>query len=314
MTDQQAAKQSHPASTAGSTDEKPAGKPEEKVDLRNLQDKFHALLDQRNEYNQLANGARDERNLLNEQRRTKSLDIDQLKQRRDELNEKMRAHKEVRNTYQDQAKALIAQKKGKTGALERSLPLQVRKLRNDLQEAIQTQQTSSLSPQKEKVLVEKIRDMWLELKGREKELESQKAVEVDLTDTDQAIDSLFAKADEEHVHVVTFQKEAQAAHEKFVVAVKEVRLLVSESNRKHQEFVAYKAKADDYHNRAMELREKVMAVRDERKAEYDARKKEVTDYNRQVHRNVMDEKAIEKAKDREFEALKKGGKISLGGW
>ena len=206
------------------------------------------------------------------------------------------------------------EKKGKTGAIERSLPLRVRKLRNELQDAVQTQQTATLSPAKEKVLVEKIRDTWLELKGLEKELEKQKTVEVDISDTDGAIDSLFGRADEEHVEVQRYMKEAQQIHEKFVAGVKEIRVLVSESNDKHNEFIAYKKRADDNHNRAMELREKVMAVRGERKAEYDARKKELEEYNQRTTRNINDPKAIEKAKDKSLEELKKGGKISLGGW
>jgi len=284
----------------------------EVVDLRNLQDKFHGLLDQRNQYNDLGRGARDERDMLNNQRREKSEGIEVHKTKRDELNEKMRVHKDLRNAYQDQAKALIAQKKGKTGAVERSLPLRVRKLRNDVQAAVEQQQTTSLSPKKEKVLVEKIREMWLELKGLEKELEKQKAVAVDLSDTDQTIDAYFAKADEEHAQVAALMKEAQAEHEQFVAGVKEIRALVAESNKKHNEFLAYKAKGDEVHNKAMELREKVMSVRDERKADYDARRKEVSDVNDRARTSVMDPKALERAKDDAFEQLKKGGKISLG--
>src|SRR5688572_8895437 len=116
------------------------GKP---VDVRNLQDKFNGMLDQRNQFNDLARAARENRDQLNEQRRQKALEIEEHKKARDAANEEMRVHKELRNAYQDQAKALIAQKKGKAGAIERSLPLTVRKLRNDLQQLIEQQQTTS---------------------------------------------------------------------------------------------------------------------------------------------------------------------------
>jgi uncharacterized coiled-coil DUF342 family protein len=283
-----------------------------KPDLRNLQDKFNSLLDQRNQFNDLARKAADERNQLNEQRRTRAAVIDEHKTKRDAANEEMRKHKELRNAYQDQAKALIAQKKGKSGAIERSLPLMVRKLRNDLQAKVELQQTTTLSVQKERVLVEEISAIWKELKEKEAELKKQQAVTVELSDKDADIDALFAKADAEHEEVLKFQKEAQTHHEAFIAAVKETRVLVAEANKKHDEFVACKTKADEMHNKAMELREKVVQIRGERKAEFDARRAEVREVNQAARRNVSDPKAIERHNDSLLEQMKKGGKIQLG--
>lgn len=282
------------------------------VDIRNMQDKFNNLLDQRNQFNELAKKAREERDMLNEQRRVKLGEIEIFKTERDAANEVARTHKELRNAYQDQAKAIIAQKKGKAGGVEKSLPLTVRKLRNDIQSMVEQQQTTILSASKEKVLVEKIRDLWLELKAKEQELQKQKAVEIDLVDTDGSIDALFAKADEEHALVSAAMKDAHAAHEKFVAGIKEVRTCVAEANKKHAEFVAYKIKADDSHNKGMELREKVMQIRGERKAEFDAERNEIREVNTQARRAVNDPRAIEKAQDSALEQLKKGGKIKLG--
>lgn len=282
------------------------------VDLRNLQDKFNSLLEQRNSFNDLARKAADERNQLNEQRRSKAAGIEESKAKRDAANEEMRKHKELRNAYQDQAKALIAEKKGKAGAVNNSLPLQVRKLRNDLQAKIELQQTTSLTIAKERVLVEEISELWKQLKVKEAELKQQKSVAVNLSETDQSIDALFAKADEEHEQVTKWMKEAQAHHEAFIAAVKETRVLVNEANTKHAEFVACKTKADECHTKAMELREKVMQVRGERKAEYDARRKEVQEVNQVARRNVADPRAIERAQDSALDQLKKGGKIQLG--
>ena len=287
-------------------------KPEAFVDIRNLQDKFNSLLEQRNSFNDLARKAADERNQLNEQRRSKAAGIDASKVARDAANEEMRKHKELRNAYQDQAKALIAEKKGKTGAVSSSLPLTVRKLRNELQAMVEQQQTTTLTIAKERVLVEKIADTWKELKAKEAELSKQKSVQVDLSDVDQSIDALFAKADEQHELVTKFMKEAQANHEAFIAAVKETRVLVNEANAKHAEFVACKMKADEYHTKGMELREKVMQVRGERKAEFDASRKELQEVNTVARRNVADPRAIERAQDSALEALKKGGKIKLG--
>ena len=292
----------------------PAGEsaPTKVVDIRNLQDKFNSLIEQRNQTNDMARAASEMRNQLNEQRRVKSQEIETHKAARDAANEVMRAHRAARDAYQDQAKALIAQKKGKTGSIDRSLQMTVRKLQNDIAAMVEQQQTAVMSPSKEKVLVEKIRDLFLELKAREVELKAQKTVEVDLSDTDGSIDGFFAKADEEHAHVVAALKEAQGHHEKFIAGVKEVRLLVSEANKRHAEFVAHKMKADECHTKAMELREKVMQVRGEKKAEYDAQRKEIQQVNTTARKNVADPRALDRIKDDALEQLKKGGKISLG--
>ncbi|MFO1535806.1 MAG: coiled-coil protein [Thermoplasmatota archaeon] len=310
MTAAETASQPKTDTPAPAADE--AAAPKAQVDVRNLQDKFNSLIEGRNQSNDLARAAAEERNLLNEQRRTKSQELEVHKAARDAANEVMRTHRAARDAYQDQAKALIAQKKGKAGALDRSLALQVRKLQNDIAAMVEQQQTAVLSPSKEKVLVEKIRDMFLELKSKEVELKAQKTVEIDLSDTDGSIDSFFAKADEEHAKVVAALKEAQGHHEKFIAGVKEVRVLVQEANKKHAEFVAHKQKADESHNKAMELREKVMAVRGERKAEYDAQRKEIQQVNQTARKNVADPRALDRIKDDALEQLKKGGKISLG--
>lgn len=286
--------------------------PKTEADVRNLQDKFNHLLDQRNQFNDLARAAAEQRNQLNDQRREMAAGIDAHKTARDAANEEMRKHKELRNAYQDQAKALIAQKKGKAGALERSLPLMVRKLRNDLQAKIELQQTTSLSVQKERVLVEEISAIWKDLKEKEAELKKQQAVAVELSGQDSDIDALFAKADAEHEEVLKFQKVAQEHHEKFIAAVKETRVLVNEANAKHAEFVAAKTKADENHNKAMELREKVMAIRNDRKAAFDAARQEVREVNQVARRNVNDPKAIERHNESLLDQMKKGGKISLG--
>lgn len=285
--------------------------PAQEVDVRNLQDKFHNLLDQRNHYNDLGREARDARNLLNDGRREKSELIDEHKKARDALNEEMRVHKERRNAFQDQAKALIGEKKGKQGSVERSLPLQVRRLKTDIQSLLEKQETTVLSPAKENALVDDIRAKRKELKELEAQLQEQTAVNVDLSDADKAIDELFKQADEEHAIVVELQKKAQEHHEKFVEAIKEVRTISAEADAKHQEFIAYRKKADEFHEKAMELREKVMAVKGERAANYRAQREEIKGFNNRAKQAVNNPEARKKVEDDALAALKSGGKISL---
>ncbi len=281
-------------------------------DVRNLQDKFHGLLDQRNHFNDLARESHDARNLLNQQRNEKRTELNQHKEKRDAANQVMREHVEKRNAYQDQAKALIADKRGKQGSIERSLPLKVRSLKADIQRLLEKQETSVMDPGKENELVDNVRRMRKELKELEGKLQGQKLAEVDLTDTDKAIDDLFGKADEEHANVVELRNQSNEAHAKFVDCIKELKILQAEADEKHAGFIAYKTKADEMHNKAMELREQVSSIRGEQAADRRARRKEITDLNRAVNQRVNDPKAIEKAKEEQLEALKSGGKISLG--
>ncbi len=294
------------------TTQTPEKTTDEKVDIRNLQDKFHGLLDQRNELNDLSRAAREARDLLNNQRREKAKEIDEQKAARDRYNAQMKEHKDLRNAYQDQAKALIAERKGKSGDVARSLPLQVRKLKQEVEEMAKRQETTVLTRDKERVLMETLAAKVRELRELQAKLDEQKLLSTDISDTDAAIDDLFAKADEEHEKVVDLQKKANEHHDKFVAAVKEVRQVAAEADTKHKEFIAIKTKADEVHNKAMELREKVMAVKGERQAEYAARRKEIGDVNQRARQNVNDPKAIEKANANALDELKKGGKISLG--
>jgi uncharacterized coiled-coil DUF342 family protein len=285
---------------------------EPQPDLRNLQDKFHALLDTRNQQNDLAREAREGRNLLNDQRREKSEALEELKTLRDAANVKMREHKERRNAYQDQAKALIGDKKGKSTGVERSLPLRVRKLRTEIEGLMERQETTVLSPAKERDLVDEVRLKRVELKGLEQEMEEQKLLSIDLDDTGGAIDDLFKKADAEHEFVQKYHKESGEHHEKFVANIKEIRVISQEANEKHAAFVVHKQKADDQHNKAMEMREQIGEIRGVRQQEMNTRRKEIGDVNARARQAVNDPKAIERATNSALEDLKKGGKISLG--
>ena len=125
------------------------------------------------------------------------------------------------------------------------------------------------------------------------------------------IDVRLLPVKESNELVTKWMKEAQTHHEAFIAAVKETRVLVAEANKKHDEFVACKTKADEMHNKAMELREKVMAVKGERAAQYRAEKNEIRGINDRARQAVNDPAARKRAEDSALELLKKGGKISL---
>ena len=70
-------------------------------------------------------------------------------------------------------------------------------------------------------------------------------------------------------------------------------------------------KADTFHKKAMELRDRVMVLRNERRAINQQRRVLVQDQNVKVRQELEDESKLDEKMDMALEMLKKGGKISI---
>lgn len=288
-------------------------KPEDsRAQLENLQKKYDVFVQRRNELNDSGRQLRQERDLLHEARKQFKSTMDSNKAKRDALNDKMREAKARRNEFQAQAKALIASRQAKGGDVSQSIPLQARQLEKQIRDMETKQQTQAHSIEAERNLVKAIKAKGMELAELRTKLTANKELKVDLDNIDQSIDDLFKKADEAHQEVQAFYKEAAKHHDEFVKAVEESRVLTREANEKHQAFIESRERANEQHAKAMELREAMMGLRGERRAEYEARKNELRDYNDGVRKAVADPVTLAAKADDDLQALKKGGKISLG--
>jgi len=288
-------------------------KKEEQEQLRNAEKKYQSLIEKRNELNDIARLIREERDMLNKKRKELKEQMEKNKKERDELVAKMKHHKELRNQLQQQAKELIKAKQKKKGHVLKSLPLRVEELKADIQMLEYKQETTPMNTQEENELIEMIRKKRMEYEEAKKQLEKQKLIETDLSDTDQAITELFKKADEEHEKVLKYYKESQKKHEEFMKLIQEIAASINESNKKHQKYVEIKEEAQKIHEKAMEMRSKIISIKKERRRRWEESKRILEQQNIKAQQLVMDEKKLEEIADESIDALKKGKKISLSG-
>jgi uncharacterized coiled-coil DUF342 family protein len=282
-----------------------------RAEYDNLQKRYDAYVQKRNELNDLARQLRQERDLLNEGRRKFRERMDEAAAERDRLNAEMKAAKERRNELQAQAKQLIEQRKGKAGGVAKSLPLQARQLEKQVKDLVHKQETQPHTIEDERELLKLIKAKQTELDQLRKQLDASREIKVDLNDLDSSIDELFRMADAEHEKVKALNKEANRFHEEFLQAAQEARVVNKEANEKHQEFVNAKERADEQHQKAMELKEQMITLRNDRRQEIESQRREVREYNQEARRKVSDPGAMDERADDALEALKKGGKISL---
>jgi uncharacterized coiled-coil DUF342 family protein len=290
--------------------------PNKKKEIEQLKDadkKYRSYLDKRNELNEMARLLREERDMINNSRKELKEKMDKKKKERDELVSKMKHHKEMRNKLQEQAMKLIEARRKKKGDVFRNLPLRVEELNADIQMLEYRQETVPMKPGEENDLIDKIREKRAEYDRTKRQLEKQKAIEIDITDKDKAIDELFKKADEQHKLVEKYYNENQKSHENYMRMVNELSVSINEANKKHEQYIEVKSEAQKAHEKAVEMRSKIIAIKGERKKRFDEAKREIQEQNVRARKAVMDKKKLEEIADESVEDLKKGKKISLSG-
>jgi len=291
--------------------ERPAKKKEDLEQIKNAEKKYQALIDKRNELNTLAKFSRDERDTLNQKRKEIRDAMDVCKAQRDALVKQMKEHKEKRTRYQQQAKDLIAAKRKKKGNVIKNLPLQAEELKIDIQLMEYEQETTPMDTRAENKLIEKIKLKRREYASLKVQLEKQHLIETDLSDVDKAITDLFKKADEEHRQVVHFYEESQKKHEEFLKIVNEIATLITESNKKHKQYMKLKEEAQNHHDKAVEMRSKIIGAKKERMQVFQEAREILRNQNILAKKALNDQDKLEKAAEDSVTALKNGKKVSL---
>lgn len=279
--------------------------------LRDAEKKYQSYIQKRNEFNDMAKVVREERDMIHNSRKELKEEIEKVKKERDELVEKMRHHKKMRNKYQEEAKKLIEAKRKRKGAVFKNLPLRVEELKADFQMLEYRQETVPMSSQEENVLIEKIRVKRDEYERTKKQLEKQHEVEIDITDKDKAIDEMFKKADEEHTLVHKYYEENQKKHERYMKLINELSISIAEANKKHNEYVELKKEAQNAHDKAFEMKSRVIGIKGERRKRFQEAKQAIKEQNIKARKAVLDEKKLDEIADKSVDVLKKGGKITL---
>jgi len=275
-------------------------------------EKVHtSIIERRDELNAEARLLRDERNTLNEERKNALAGVDKLKAERDALVRKMREHKKRRNECQSKARAMIEEKRERNKDLNRALPKDVLVLDAEIKSLELKQQTIPMSLAAEKDLIDSIRDKMHQYIEMQKNLVDQETLVEDLDALNASIDDLFKKADEEHTYVVQYYEDSQKFHEQVVEIYNSVSYLIIEANKKHAEFIETKEKADAQHQKALEMRSRVLSLKKEVRDERQQARRVIKEQSQAVDKALTNKKELEKVEDDTLEQLKKGGKISF---
>ncbi|MBX8631596.1 MAG: hypothetical protein KIY12_07095 [Thermoplasmata archaeon] len=281
-------------------------------ELEKAEEKYSALVEKRDKLNSDAAEIRKVRDMLNDQKKKLFDEVLSIKKLKDEKASEMRSHKQKRNELNARAKELIQLKR----QLYRSAPdndiyREIERLNREFEYLERRQQTEALTIQEENEVIQKMRNnlsertrlMSISSKGEE--------IAGKLTDINSQIDSIFMEARREHEAVTSLYAEVQALGEQMSVKLNEASILVSESNRKHKEYIEKKEEADRCHAEAMEMRSFILERRKERREKAIEGRKAIHEQNLNVRKTLFDEKASEEEADRQLQELLKRGKISL---
>jgi epidermal growth factor receptor substrate 15 len=280
-------------------------------DLRNAERDFRRLIERRNELNDQARQARDERDGLNEQKKNLVSEMRRLQTERDAMNAEARDWKEKRNEFQRQAKALIENKRKMRKENTPGNQGTIRALENEIRAMERMQQTTVLTVAKENDLLDKMRAKTKELEAAKLVYSEEAKLLSDVKDIDGKIDELFKSADDAHKKVVELSNQGQTLHDQIGPVLEQLKFLDAKSDEKHQGYIALRKEADENHAKAMGLREQVEKLRDERRKVYGERKQELQGNNKQAQDQLFDEGKLEDKADDAMKALLAGGKISL---
>lgn len=273
--------------------------------------RYQALIEKRDEMNEEANQVRSERNTLNETKRKLLDEMKEVKARRNDAAKEMKAHRKRRDEAQKKAKQLISFKRQKLGNLYKDLPREIEAFRADIQFLEMKQQTSVMTLRKENDLLDQLRAKQREIPRMEKLLNEQETILKEIDDMDKSITELFKVGDEEHEKVVEWSKVHQELHDKYMDTFHEVSHLTIEANKKHELFLKVRERADLFHQKAQEMRKKVIALKKEANEERMVGRRLVNEQNKLVKMVLLDEKKLDQAADDAVKELFRKGKIEM---
>lgn len=251
-------------------------------------------------------GRRDE---LNGQVRAIVERANQHKARRDELNQKVREAKakrdELNKDAHAKAEALHALRKDRGAPDSASVP----KLRAEIRHLEYQQQTTVMTPKKEKDLIDLIAAKLRELKERETLFEENEQSKAAF----EAMKAAKAAAEEQHTAVTALANEAQSEHDAMAKLFGEADALRKLADAAQGDFVRSKVEADRVHREYVEM---VASIRDLDKVLHalrgpgGERQPLVTAEARAEAEDIFDKfRKGEKLSTEDLMALQKGGRV-----
>ena len=288
--------------------------PTKKSETQNAELKFRGFIDKRDEYNEKGRQIRDERDTLNNQRSKMTTDILKLRdQMRENVNQKKKFI-QMKTKAQDKAKQLIAlkQARNKNKNTEKTSPRDtVQHLMNEIINLEHRLETTEMKISKERILVEKISMLRRSLDWAHVILTQEETLYVEISEIDEKIDSEFKLADKNHKEVIKLAKENQKLYNSMKDLITEATHLTTEADKKHNEFLKIRKRADHQHERAVEMRQKLKGKRQEAFLERKQARQVLKDHSKEIKHKLHNQEKLEKIAEETLGLLLTGGKIDL---
>lgn len=219
----------------------------QKIDEMNQ--KLSALKEQKDRLGSEALECVEKRNRLNEQFRDLRAEISKLRAERDEANEKVKWLKQRRT----ELKAKIYEKVEESKRLNREVKVLAEKeprrnyqaLQKEFEELEWEIQTTALSVQEEKELVERVKQVELQLSVYRK----RERLDQEVSKLRSEIKALDAEGKQCHQTLTTIAPKSQETHQKMLAKIEESKKI--------------KAKADDLHKAFLQARERLKPIQEE---------------------------------------------------
>lgn len=207
----------------------------------------------RNELNAAASQYARERNTLNNQTREYVEEAQKKKELRDQFNKEVQDLKDKRNDLNEEANKLFADidsfKKEHGGVKNKGI--------KDLQKQIESlefrQQTEVFSPEKERELIDKIKQMREQVREQEAEFEQNKEIREKIM----IAKDLRKQASEIHEHVTQLAEDAQKHHDLMVECYRKADISREEADAVHKKFVEAQEAADTEHKLFIECQKEL---------------------------------------------------------
>ena len=289
------------------------GQKKPKSEIRLAEERFQNSIQKRNSFNDEARTIRDERNSLHDQRNKVMKEV--LKYRKNmEINKKS---KEEHIKSRDRAMAKVKEfnelkqqkRKGRKGA--KSVRDTVQAIISEIMATENRLETTEMTIAKEREALEKLSILRRSLTAQQQTLTTHEHLHSEVKDLDVEIGSEISKSNEEHDAVVNLARLNKELYKKNKELMKEATHLSFEANKKHDEFLVIRKKADSQHAKAMDMLESLRTHRKTAQEERQARWRVVKDHRKNINKELYDPDKLESIADDALQELMSGGKIRL---
>ena len=237
-----------------------------------IKQQLQKLREQANTANAQISKHIENRNQLNDQFKKAREEIDELKKERDSINEKVKALKQERDAIRAQTSPITEEinlAKGKIDELKKKLPrVSQRELQEEFDAIEWKIQTTSLDLKEEKLLIEDVKQLEIQLSGYKK-IDAQHKKINDLIAQRRVFDN---QADVVHKELTDLANKSQAIHSIIVEKVNSTKMIRAQADGEHQAFLKTKEEISSLYEKITELSMQLRGVYDSLREEYKARK------------------------------------------